>query len=247
MSLQHDDFYNDLISIVAHDLKTPISAVKGFIELVQQAGPLNDQQTYFSERALTTLQRMENLVSDLLEYTRLNAETQFDLVEFDLRQVIFDAVEMLEEVATRRQITFQTEVQEDAVLVTADARLIGQVVNNLISNAIKYNREGGLVAIRIYKSDENIRVDIQDTGFGIPQDDVHRVFDRFYRVKGNPGSAKVEGSGLGLAIVQTIIQKHNGRIWVESVEGEGSTFSFVLPLAGQVAEHDDPGDSYPTS
>lgn len=247
MSLQHDDFYNDLISIVAHDLKTPISAVKGFIELVQQAGPLNDQQTYFSERALTTLQRMENLVSDLLEYTRLNAETQFDLVEFDLRQVIFDAVEMLEEVATRRQITFQTEVQEDAVLVTADARLIGQVVNNLISNAIKYNREGGLVAIRIYKSDENIRVDVQDTGFGIPQDDVHRVFDRFYRVKGNPGSAKVEGSGLGLAIVQTIIQKHNGRIWVESVEGEGSTFSFVLPLAGQVAEHDDPGDSYPTS
>lgn len=233
MSSQQDDFYNDLISIVAHDLKTPISAVKGFIELVQQAGPLNEQQTHFSERALSSLQRMENLVVDLLEYTRLNAESQFDLMEFDLRTVILESLEMLEEVATRRQITIKPEISTDPIVVLADMRLLTQVINNLISNAIKYNRDGGLVTVKINRNPDGVRVDVEDTGVGIPQDDLQRVFDRFYRVKGNSGGGRIEGSGLGLAIASTIIEKHKGRIWVESAEGKGSTFSFVLPWAGQ--------------
>lgn len=105
MSTQQEDFHNDLISIVAHDLKTPISAVKGFIELVQQAGPLTDQQKHFSDRALLSLQKMERLVADLLDYARLNSANRFDLASCDVGSLIREAVELLEETAARRDIS----------------------------------------------------------------------------------------------------------------------------------------------
>ncbi len=228
MSTQQEDFYTDLISIVAHDLKTPISAVKGFIELVQQAGPLNDQQQHFSDRALLSLQRMERLVADLLEYTRLNSATRFDLVACDVGVLIREAVELLEANAARRDIAIQVTIDATNAVVMADARLMSQVIHNLIGNAVKYNQDGGLVSVRVSDAPGELRVDVKDTGVGIQPDDVGRVFERFYRAKGNAGT-KVEGSGLGLAIAQTVVRKHGGRIWVESVQGEGSTFSFTLP------------------
>lgn len=230
MSSQHEEFYDDLLSIVAHDLKTPISAVKGFIELVQQAGPLTDQQKHFSDRALLSLQRMERLVADLLEYARLNSATRFDLAVCDVGALIREAVELLEETAARREISIRVSVETASPVAMADARLLSQVIHNLIGNAIKYNRDGGSVMARVSEGRGELRVDVQDTGVGIPADEVGRVFERFYRSRTSAGT-RVEGSGLGLAIAQTIVKKHGGRIWVESVQGEGSTFSIALPRA----------------
>jgi signal transduction histidine kinase len=239
MNSDENDFYTDLISVVAHDLKTPVSAVKGFIELVQQAGPLNKQQEHFSERALASLEKMERLIADLLEYTRINAGLQFDPVECDLREMIAEAVEMLEEAAGRRQVTISVDVQSEAPLVKADVGLMAEVLNNLLSNAVKYNRDGGVVRVAIADDENQVRVEVHDTGVGIPPDDVERVFERFYRSRSNPGM-KVEGSGLGLAIVETIIKRHSGRIWVTSTEGEGSVFSFVLPGLNTSSDSDQP-------
>jgi len=224
----HEDFYTDLISIVAHDLKTPISAVKGFIELVQQAGPLNDQQQHFSERALQSLQRMERLVVDLLEYTRISSDTELNPVECDLGVLIRESVEMLEEVAAKREIQFNIEMDDKNGLVMGDVRLLSQVVNNLLSNAVKYNKDGGSVWVTVSNTEQDLQVDVRDSGRGIPPEDLPKVFERFFRSKHNSGT-KIEGSGLGLAIVDAIIQKHGGRIWVESEFGEGTTFSFTLP------------------
>jgi signal transduction histidine kinase len=240
MTSDKNDFYTDLISVVAHDLKTPISAVKGFIELVQQAGPLNQQQEHFSERALASLERMERLIADLLEYTRINANAQFEPVECDLRELIAESVEMLEEIAARRQVSISVEIASESPVVKADVRLITEVLNNLLSNAVKYNRDGGIIQIRVADEDDHIRVDVHDTGVGIPADDVNRVFERFYRSRNNPGM-KVEGSGLGLAIAETIIKRHNGQIWVDSTEGEGSTFSFTLPNLTSASIQEQPG------
>jgi signal transduction histidine kinase len=109
-----------------------------------------------------------------------------------------------------------------------DVRLLSQVINNLLSNAVKYNKDGGSVWVKVSEDDHDLRVDVRDTGRGIPSEDLPKVFERFFRSKHNAGT-KIEGSGLGLAIVDAIIQKHGGRIWVESEFGEGSTFSFTLP------------------
>lgn len=231
MTSQQEDYYNDLISIVAHDLKTPLSAAKSFIDLLQQAGPLNDQQTHFSERALLSLERMERLVADLLEYARIHSDSAFELTVCDLRTLIHEALEILEETALQRQITIYLDLDNGSALVRGDARMLSQVINNLLSNAIKYNHDGGEIWVRVAETEEGVRVDVRDTGIGIALEDQPKVFERFFRSKPKSGhSSRVEGSGLGLAIVHTIIEKHGGRIWVESVKSEGSTFSFLLPL-----------------
>jgi signal transduction histidine kinase len=228
MTAQKDDFYTDLISVVAHDLKTPISAVKGFIELVQQIGPLSDQQQHFSERALLSLERMERLIANLLEYARIDTSTELHLSNCDLPALIHEALELLEGAAIQRQIQIHVNVDESLPHIKADVRLLSQVVNNLIGNAIKYNRDGGQVWIRAADEQAFVRVDVQDTGVGIAEGDQQRVFERFFRSKSSTHK-KVEGTGLGLTIAEMVIQKHGGHIWVESVPGEGSTFSFTLP------------------
>ena len=235
MSSHEDDYYTDLISVVAHDLKTPISAVKGFIDLVQQAGPLNERQQHFSDRALASLDRMEHLIADLLEYTRINRGMKMEPIECDVRGLVADAVELVEELAARREVTIHVHDKSGSLMVMADVRLLSEVLNNLIGNAVKYNRDGGKVDVTVSHDDDNVRVDVRDTGIGIAPDDVPHVFERFFRAKGDSAS-RVEGSGLGLAIAESVIRQHGGRIWAESVEGEGSTFSFTLPVQGKPSD-----------
>ncbi|MDX1991612.1 MAG: HAMP domain-containing sensor histidine kinase [bacterium] len=228
----------ELVSVVAHDLKTPVSAAKGFIDLVQQAGPLNERQQYYAEKALAALGRMEQLISDLLDYARLEGGVGLKLVECNLSGLIQDAVGLMEELAAARGIRLHVEGIEQKVRVRGDARLLSQVVHNLLSNAIKYNRDGGDVWIVVHVYRDQLRVDIRDSGIGIPEKDLERVFGRFYRSKLGI-EAKIEGTGLGLAITRTIVEMHGGQIWVESVVGEGSTFTFTLPLPRQRSRRKD--------
>lgn len=224
------DFERDLISIVAHDLKTPIGAVKGFIELIQQMGPLNDAQKKFADRALGGLDRMEHLVTNLLDLSRVESEIEIVLIPCDLRKVIQESIELLQGMAVRRNITLMLDVHPGTGFVIGDARLLSLVLNNLLSNAIKYNRDGGEVLVTLLDDGQYVRVDIKDTGIGIAEKDIPHVFKRFYRASTGK-EKKIEGSGLGLSIVELIIHRHKGRIWLESEQGVGSTFSFTLPRA----------------
>jgi signal transduction histidine kinase len=218
--------WNDLIGEVAHDLKTPITAVKGFIELIQAAGELNARQQQFSERALASLEHMQRLISQLTEITRL--ERDLELEACDLAAVVAGSVDMLNEMAEARGIRLHVEVDPSVGLIRAQTNQIGQVVLNLLSNAIKYNRDAGEVWVGAVGGEATVRVTIRDTGRGIPAEDQPRVFDRFFRSQTN-SRANPEGSGLGLAIVKAVIDRHHGAIWLESTPDEGSSFTFILP------------------
>jgi signal transduction histidine kinase len=227
--MTHSDPRTEWLNTVAHDLKTPINAVRGCIELVQQLGPLNERQQHFAWRALAGLQRMEYLVAKLLDISWIDADVPLELAACNPRTVIHDAVDMLKDVAEKREVSIQVAVDEGLDSITADALRLTQVVDNLVSNAIKYNHKGGAVRIQAARNGDAVLFSVQDTGIGISAEDQARVFERFFRARQSV-AMKVEGTGLGLAITRAIVQKHGGRIWLESEPGEGTTFYFTLPL-----------------
>jgi signal transduction histidine kinase len=231
-----NEYQRNLIATVVHELKTPIAAVRGFIELVEQVGPLTPTQTHYLERATGGLRRMELLIASLLEMARLDTDVTLDLKECDLQALIEDAVEIIQGVAHKRSIQIEYHVEDSARYVMADSGLLRQVITNLIGNAVKYNRSEGKVAVSARVEDESVRVDVRDTGIGIAADDLERVFEPFTRAR---TGERIEGSGLGLWIAETVVQKHGGRIWVQSVPGEGSMFSFTLPLQTAAREVSD--------
>lgn len=226
----------ELLSIVAHDLKAPIGAVMGYIELIQQSGPLNDRQQRFSERALSGLKQMQQLVSDILDVAWIDTGAPLNLTDCDIGSVLRDSVVMIEPLADNRQITVHVDIQSKLGLVMGDSLRLTQVMDNLLSNAIKYNHDGGQIWVVAANEQNFVRVSVRDTGIGIPEEDQPLIFERFFR---SPSGVrlKIEGSGLGLAITKAIVEKHNGHIMFESMAGKGSVFSFTLPRkAARVGE-----------
>lgn len=229
MSAKHrSEFSEELISIVAHELKTPVGVAKSFIDLIDKVGELNDHQQHYVDRALLALLRMEELIHNLLDFARLESGVPLDLETFNLAVTIRTQVELLEEIAAQRNITFKVDEAISDLPIEGDEALLTQVVSNLLSNAVKYNRDGGTVRVTVEKKQTVIHIDVTDTGLGIPLKDQPRIFERFYRAN-DVKQQKISGTGLGLAITERIIQLHGGHIRVESTPGEGSTFSFTLP------------------
>ncbi len=236
--MQEPNSWVEIVSVIAHDLKTPITSVKGFIELMKHSGPLNERQEHFSERALSALKQMEGLVQRLLELAWIDADRPLEPQLCDLTLVIENAVAMLRDYADRRQIVLTVELDPDLGMVQADERRLDQVMVNLLSNAVKYNRKGGDVVVIARSLDDSVQVSVRDTGVGISEEDQQYVFERFFRSR-TPHEEKIEGTGLGLSIVKAVIDKHGGQLWVESREGVGSTFTFTLPRVLRLSEGED--------
>jgi len=236
--MQTSDPRNDLLQTVVHQLKTPINAARGCIELVQNLGPLNERQAHFAERAIASLDRMTELVARLLDLAWIDAGMQLDLAAVDLGAVIENVVESLEEMTAQRQIVVELDLDKSLGLVHADIERMRQVLDNLIGNAVKYNRDGGTMWVSASGDRKKVQVSVRDSGIGIPAEDLDRVFERFYRSRLGVENG-IEGTGLGLAIVEAIVREHQGRIWVESEEGAGTTFSFALPRRMQFSEGSD--------
>lgn len=231
-----DDYDSQLISIVAHDLKTPVSAVRGFLDLIGQLGELNDPQLKYFDRAHLALDRMENLITTLLDFARLESGTRrLHRADVDMVALIESCADFLIEVAAKRNIQFHLQLGNIPIIALIDTDLMNHVITNLLSNAIKYNRDGGNVWVSITKTANDVRVDVRDSGIGISLSDQEHVFDRFFRA--NRKDKSVEGTGLGLAICKTAIDLHGGRIWVTSEAGVGSTFSFTVPLHTHPVSH----------
>jgi signal transduction histidine kinase len=222
----NDDF--DLLNTFAHDLKTPLSAMKSYIDLVEQAGELSERQRFLLEKSLLAAERMERIINELLDYARLGAEKALHITDCALPPLVEDAVLFLEDFASRRYITIHLDLPANLSPVQGDARMLSHVFVNLVNNAIKYNRENGTIVIAARNEGKWVRVEVRDTGIGIAEVDLPRVFDRFFRVKPRRGE-KIEGTGLGLSIVRAVVQKHGGQVSVTSKPGEGTTFSFTLP------------------
>jgi signal transduction histidine kinase/DNA-binding response OmpR family regulator/putative methionine-R-sulfoxide reductase with GAF domain len=221
---------NEFIATASHDLKNPIHAVLGYSDLLEKAGPLNDMQRDFVERLKRASSQMYELVLNLLELARADLDTTLNTQPYDLQDLLSSVTHEFQTQANAKEHELTFDPPENRPQVKVDLSRIRQVLQNLVGNAIKYTPDQG--EIKVYSEKENgmIWVRVQDNGLGIPEDDLPHIFDKFYRVDADD-RADIQGNGLGLAIVKAIVEQHGGEIKVESTFGEGSCFSFSLPLA----------------
>ena len=218
----------DFVATVSHDLRTPLTNILGYVELLPRAGPLNEQQHEFIRRVRESMEAITELIGDLLDIGRLEAGFDLEMAACDLLQVVEGTVEHFRPRAKEKRQDLRWQPPEALPLVRGNPRILRQVMENLLSNAVKYTQEGGWIAVNVGEENGYVITRVADNGIGIPPAQQPYVFDKFYRVESDETS-NITGTGLGLAIVKAVIEKHNGRVWVESKPGEGSMFSFVLP------------------
>jgi len=197
---------------------------------MEKAGPLNDMQKDFVERLKSASTQMYELVLNLLELARSDLDTTLNTQPYDLKDLLSSVTHEFQAQAEDKGHTLTFEEPEDRPQVKVDLSRIRQVLQNLVGNAIKYTPNEGTIHISTEKQKSKIWIRVQDNGLGIPEEDVEHIFEKFYRVEADD-RLDIQGNGLGLAIVKAIVEQHGGEIKVESTFGEGSCFSFSLPMA----------------
>ncbi len=223
-----DRLKSEFVFTVSHDLRTPLTAVQGYIDLLPRAGELTPQQQEFLKKAQDSLTYITALIGDLLEIGRIEAGYDTEMAPCQMDSLIQEVCEALYPQIQQAGLQLRWQRPAQTLWVQGNARRLRQVLENLLSNAIKYTPPGGWIEVTAHREENHILVSVRDTGYGIPPEAQSRLFERFYRVR-MPETEHIPGIGLGLAIVKSIIEKHKGRIWVESTPGQGSTFSFILP------------------
>jgi two-component system phosphate regulon sensor histidine kinase PhoR len=222
----------DLISNISHDLRTPIASVKALAETLQE-GAIDDQAVVkeFLNRINAEADRLVQMVQELGELSRIESGgVSFKVEPVDLNEAIKRTRERLRIQAERAGLDLILDIPSTLPLALADEERVEQVLVNLVDNALKFTPPGGKVALSAKVEDANILISVVDTGVGISADDLPRIFERFYKAdKARAG----EGTGLGLAIAKHIVEALGGKIWAESIEGRGSTFTFTLPIAAK--------------
>lgn len=219
----------DFVANVSHELRTPLASIKGYAETLLDGG-MDDRETLkdFLRVIDRHATRMSRLIDDLLVLSRLESHQMPMVMEaVDMRELVSSIAEGFKKQAKDKGIKLSMSFDENLPRIVSDRGRVEQVMLNLLDNAIKYTPSGGMVAVAVCLSDGEIRVDVKDTGIGIPPADIPRIFERFYRVD-KARSRDLGGTGLGLAIVKHIIHSLNGKVWVESTHSLGSTFSFTL-------------------
>ena len=189
---------------------------------------MTEQQQEFIDRVQRSLSAITDLVGDLLDIGRIEAGYDLEMVKAELEPIITEAAAELRPEAESKEQELLVHVLGELPPVRGNPRRLRQVISNLVNNAIKYTPVGGHITVQATQSDDHITVSVTDDGFGIPLEDQPYVFDKFFRVDA-PETLDVPGTGLGLSIVKSVVEKHGGRVWVESTPGEGSTFTVLLP------------------
>jgi signal transduction histidine kinase len=226
-----EDTKTQLISMlgeVVHDLKNMISAAKSTLDMVGELGTLNTHQMDFAGRAQNKLESMLEVTHDLLDVTWLESGGQLNLKQLELDPLVQHTVTGCEAGARRHGVEISVDLPSEGCVVQGDEWRLGTAITNLINNAIKYSPNGGPVQVSAVAEGEEAVVRVADNGIGIAPEHIPHLFERFYRVK-TAETQRIEGSGLGLSIVKAIIEKHGGRVFVESTPGKGSIFGFSLP------------------
>jgi PAS domain S-box-containing protein len=222
---------DEFLSIASHELKTPLTGIKAFNQLMRRS---NDpvRTASFVEKSGENISRLEKLINDLLDVTKINAgKLSYDLQPFDFSQMLKDSVESMQLTSATHQISLE---QPEGIQITGDRMRLEQVVNNFLSNAVKYSPDGKRVVVKSEVSAEGLIVSVKDFGIGIQEQHIQRLFDRYYRIDNT--AMRFEGLGLGLFISSEILKRHMGSFWIESEPENGSTFFFRLPLTDPVAD-----------
>ncbi|MEX0884427.1 MAG: ATP-binding protein [Cyclobacteriaceae bacterium] len=232
---KNETFRREFIADISHELKTPIFAAQGYIHtLLDGAVEDHNVRDKFLKRAAKSISNLENLVQDLIILNQMESGViRFNKTTFDLKEPILEVVEQLEGKAQKRGVKIRFNSRKnDHYFTLADKDKIYRVIQNLVSNAIKYNKDGGEVEISIKTHKNHFTVLVMDLGMGFSPEDLKRIFERFYRVEKSRSREK-GGTGLGLAIVKHILEGHKSKITVSSTLGKGSIFGFDLPKAKQ--------------
>lgn len=234
-----DAVRRELVANVSHDLRTPLATLQGYMEtlLMKRDQLTPEEKRTYIEIAIKHCKRLSKLVADLFELVKLESkDTYIDQEPFNVGELIQDVIQKFHLLAKERKINVVTNVKGDMPFVYADIGLIERVLENLLENALRYSPEEGSVSIVLKPSPERITVEVSDTGPGIPEEEIHRIFDRFYQID-KSRKERVAHSGLGLAIAKHIIELHGSTIEVESVLNRGTTFSFSLSVYRADASH----------
>jgi signal transduction histidine kinase len=216
--------------VLSHELKTPLNAIEGYLRMMQERQLGNDMAAYdpMIDRALSRIQGMRNLIMDLLDFTKIRFEKRQEHIRVvNVGELTRNAIQAFQPYAIQKGIEFTVSCN-DPVLMEADPSDLEIVLNNLISNAVKYNIDNGKVTITISDTDKEVKIEVADTGIGMTTEEIEKVFREFTRIK-NEKTKNIPGSGLGLAIVKKITELYNGSIEVESEPEKGSIFRIILP------------------
>ncbi|RFZ84981.1 PAS domain S-box protein [Mucilaginibacter terrenus] len=216
---------DEFLSIASHELKTPLTSIKAFNQLMQRTKD-PEKLNGFIGKSADHIFRLEKLISDLLDVTRINAgKMTYELQPFDFTQMLSDSIESVQLKADNHQIILESA---DSLTYTGDRLRLEQVMNNFLTNAVKYSPNGGRILINSRVQDNGVVVSVEDFGIGIDEEHLDKLFDRYYRVDNT--AMRFEGLGLGLFISSEILKRHHGTFWIESRQGQGTTFFFRLPL-----------------
>jgi signal transduction histidine kinase/HAMP domain-containing protein len=226
-----DQLKSDFVATVSHDLRSPLTLVRGYATMLQMVGELNEQQKGYTKKILGGIENMSRLVSNLLDLGRIEAGIGLQIERVVVAQVMDEVVNSLQLQATQKEIALSVEVPGETagLVIEADRALLQQALYNLVENAIKYTSVNGQVRLRLEPRPATVLYQVIDNGIGIAPIDLPRLFEKFYR-SGRREAYQQRGSGLGLAIVKSIAERHTGRVWVDSTLGKGSVFSLELPI-----------------
>ena len=225
-----DQIKSDFVSTVSHDLRSPLTAILGYVDLVERAGPLQELQKNFLDRIQFSVHNITNLVDDLLNLGRIEAGFDTRKEMLNLSDYVHQAIDELNPRFIEKDMRLKINVPDSTYKIFASPIQIRQLLSNLLTNAVKYSDRDKIISIKLEESESQIILEISDQGYGIPASDLPYIFDKFYR-SGNVIGSDITGSGLGLAIVKSIIENHQARIWVDSTFGQGSTFTVVFPVS----------------
>jgi two-component system NtrC family sensor kinase len=224
-----DRIKSEFVTTVSHDLRSPLTAILGYVELIERAGGVNDQQREFIRRVRLSVEQMTRLVADLLDLGRIEAGLDTSREATPLSVLARYALDGLRSASEMKQQAVEAELPDDLPMIRGDPYRLRQMIGNLLENAIKYTPPGGRIKIAAAAEGDQIILRVSDTGPGIPAADQPYVFDKFFRASNVPDDTG--GTGLGLSIVKSIVDSHQGRIWLDSQLGRGTVFTVVLPKA----------------
>ena len=223
-----DEMKSDFVSTVSHDLRNPLTFMRGYISMLPMVGEINDQQDEYIDKIVTGIDQMTKMVDDLLDLSRIEAGIDFDQTDVEVKPLLSDIAEEYWQHAHLAGLKIKVDVSPKVSTVRCDQALIRQAITNLVGNAVKYAPNSGDLWLRANQTTSKVIISVEDHGPGIPEDAIIRLFEKFYRVK-QPGTERVKGTGLGLAIVKTIAERHGGQVRCHSKVGEGSKFFIELP------------------
>jgi signal transduction histidine kinase len=232
-ALKEADRLNDeFLSIVSHEFRSPLTSISGYVDILDRGfdGDLNEEQKKHISKIQQGSKILLRLVEDILDFSKLESSTlKFDYVNNDLYETVENVIGITAPQAQRAEVEIEALLPEDPLNIRLDPGRIGQVMTNLIENALKHTPPGGKITIVTEEKVGKVLIKVQDTGSGIRNSDLPKIFSRFYQVDLS-NTRRHKGVGLGLAIAKAIVEAHGGEIGVESEVGKGSTFWFTLPF-----------------